>query len=915
MPPPASLPQPFIPLNSHHATLETVGGKGLNLSRLVRAGFPVPDGFLIPTSAYQEYVRHNHLDSRIKAELQELGAASAGELTAASEKIRALFTADTILPELADALEGGWRWLDGDPVAVRSSATAEDLPELSFAGQQDTYLNVVGAEALQEAVVKCWSSLWTARAIGYRARNGIPHEEIALAVVVQKMVPSQSSGVLFTANPLNGLRSQVVIDATLGLGEALVSGQVEPDHYVVNPVEGTILQKALGSKSLVIRGKDGGGVVSREADASDRQALPDGAILQLAQMGKEIESLYGFPQDIEWAYLPEGEEQKTGKIYILQSRPITSLFPLPEDMPPEPLKVLVGLHTVQGILEPITPLGQDLLKSILTHAGDLFDLNYTLETQSAFFSAGERLWINTTAILRNPIGHRAAPEVIKFIDPGVSRAYKELVKDERLTPGKFRPRLKSIWRFAKFLIPIVYRVGKAYRSPDKQRQKVTRAFDDRVAAAQSSLKAHGELWVDYSNRVGLIRQIQDLFTDPVIPEGVPLVMAGMAPFFGILQRYAYQVAEVTGEEHYRTLHMEVARGLPNNVTTEMDLELWETAKRIQRDSTSAVLFGQATAEELSENYLTGSLPPQAQSAVADFLQRYGMRGLGEIDIGRPRWSEDPVHILQVLQSYLRIDNSGMAPDAVFERGGEAAQRAAALLEDQVRKLRFGRLKARLVRFAVSRYRAVAGMREAPKFVIIRIMGVLRHALLQSGEELVNAGMISECDDLFFLTIDELESSAADRQITPQMRDAIQQRRAVRQREMRRVQIPRVMLSDGRAFYEGVAAPAEDSEIILGDPVSPGVAEGPVRVVLDPQATQLEPGEILVCPGTDPAWTPLFLAAGGLVMEVGGMMTHGSVVAREYGIPAVVGVDQATKRLHTGQIIRVDGSTGEIEVIG
>lgn len=912
---PAALPQPFLPLSSPQASLETVGGKGLNLSKLARAGFPVPDGFLIPTPVYQEYVEHNHLAPEIRAALQELDAASAGELTAASEAIRMLFAEGNIPPGFPGALEIAWRWLGAGPVAVRSSATAEDLPDLSFAGQQDTYLNVIGVQALQEAVLKCWSSLWTGRAIGYRVRNGIPQDDVSLAVVVQKMVPGRASGVLFTANPLNGLRSQVVIDATLGLGEALVGGQVEPDHYVVTFGENADLQKSLGSKAVVIEGKTEGGVVSRETDASARQALPDEHILQLARLGKDVEALYGFPQDIEWAYLPVDDERSTRDgLYILQSRPVTSLYPLPEGMPQEPLKVLIGFHTLQGILEPITPLGQDLLKLILTRAGHLFDLDYTLESQTAFSSAGERLWINVTAILRHPFGHKVSPRLIKVADPGISRAFGELVQDERLAPRKSQPSLISIWRFVKFILPILTRIAKTLRTPDRQRKKVDELFASRVSSLQASLQERGNMWADYSQRVGLIRQIQDLFADLVIPKGVPVVASGAIPFFGILQRYAKEVAEEIGDERYHSIHMEIARGLPNNVTTEMDLELWETAKKIRREPASANLFERTTAGELADGYLAGSLPLTAQDAVAEFLQKYGMRGLGEIDVGRPRWREDPAHILQVLQSYLRIDDPEMAPDRVFERGAEAAQRAAELLEEQVRKLRFGRFKARLVRFAASRYRAVAGMREAPKFAIIRVFGVLRQGLLESGEDLVDTGWLSECDDLFYMTIAELETSAANGKITAQMRESIRQRRAVRQREMRRKQIPRVMLSDGWAFYEGVAAPAEGGSAIVGDPVSPGVVEGTVRVVLDPQKAQLEPGEILVCPGTDPAWTPLFLAAGGLVMEVGGMMTHGSVVAREYGIPAVVGVHQATTRLRTGQVIRVDGSTGEVTAI-
>ena len=303
-------------------------------------------------------------------------------------------------------------------------------------------------------------------------------------------------------------------------------------------------------------------------------------------------------------------------------------------------------------------------------------------------------------------------------------------------------------------------------------------------------------------------------------------------------------------------------------------------------------------------------------AVAIFLHQYGMRGPGEIDIGRPRWREQPEPIMQVLQSYLAIDDPANAPDAVFARGVTQAEAAAQELQAAVRETPGGPVKARLVRWAISRYRALGGLREAPKFFAIRYMGIVRQGLLQSGQRLVERGMLQAADDLFFLTVSELQEIATQRGVSARLRELVVERRAVHARELRRKQLPRVLLSDGTAYYEGVRADgdAQGGDTLVGDPVSPGVVEGIVHVVFSPNGTQLAPGEILVCPGTDPAWTPLFLAAGGLVMEVGGMMTHGSVVAREYGIPAVVGVHEATRRLQSGQRVRVDGMKGVVTLL-
>jgi len=357
--------------------------------------------------------------------------------------------------------------------------------------------------------------------------------------------------------------------------------------------------------------------------------------------------------------------------------------------------------------------------------------------------------------------------------------------------------------------------------------------------------------------------------------------------------------------------MVITRALPDNVTTQMDLTLWDTAKAIRADPAAADAFRQLDAATLAGRYLAGALPAAAQAAVAQFMERYGMRGLGEIDLGQPRWRDDPTATMHTLQSYLQID-PGQAPDAVFARGQRAAQEAIASLAAAARRQRGGWLRERLVRGAARRIRVLMGARETPKFLLIREFGLARGALLAAGQGIAAAGIIDQADDLVYLTVAELQALAAHQ---PQdWKSLIAERRAAYQREARRRQVPRLLISDGRAFYEGVGAQTDTGQVISGSPVSPGVVEGAVHVVLDPGTARLAPGEILVCPGTDPAWTPFFMVAGGLITEVGGLMTHGSVVAREYGIPAVVGVDRATQRLKTGQRIRLDGSSGQIVLL-
>jgi pyruvate,water dikinase len=358
--------------------------------------------------------------------------------------------------------------------------------------------------------------------------------------------------------------------------------------------------------------------------------------------------------------------------------------------------------------------------------------------------------------------------------------------------------------------------------------------------------------------------------------------------------------------------------MPYNPTTEMDLALWELARTIRSDPESFQVFHSASPAELSDRFQARSLPPSAARALSQFLTRYAGRGFGEIDLGRPRWGEDPTHVFEMLSSFLQIQDETQAPDVVFARSAQSAEHAIDILVQSIRQARLGWLKAPLARFFAVRARALMGLRESPKFFAVRLMYLIRQELLKSGQEFVQAGELDQADDFFFLTFKELDIFARQPELTndpssPPMdwQNLIKNRRQTYQREFLRKQIPRLLVSDGRAVYEGIANPLEQENAIVGSPVSPGSVEGLVRVVLDPRQAGLLPGEILVCPGTDPSWTPLFLSAAGLVMEVGGMMTHGAVVAREYGIPAVVGVDRATTRLHTGQRIRLDGSSGQI----
>jgi phosphohistidine swiveling domain-containing protein len=889
----------ILPFDSTEATLEAAGGKGMNLVRLTRAGFAVPPGFLISTDAYREFVNANRWLPEILSGVAGLSAEDASALERASAQMRVAFSAGKMPGELEAAIRLTYAELGNKPVAVRSSATAEDLPDLSFAGQQDTYLNVIGEEQLLEAVVNCWSSLWTARAIGYRIRNGIDHNEAALAVVVQEMVPSDASGVLFTANPLTGLRTESAIDATLGLGEALVSGQVEPDHYVVDTLERRILTKTLGAKKISTRGKRGGGVETIEEDAEGRQALSDEQILQVAEAGTQIQDEYAFPQDIEWALAAD-------KLYILQSRPITSLYPVPKESL-DPLIVWFSFGSVQGLLGAITPLGQDAIRMAFSGAGKLFGAQVHYDQTEVLVPAGERLWIKVSDLMRNPIGARIYKTFLGFGEPSVRQILQVLANDPRLAVGKGHMDFGTVRALLGFLLPIVGRVAVNLHDPVKART----AFQGYIESQLVQPNITGE--DKFARLAQRLEFMQKHISTPLyrlLPRFIPLLGPSLASL-NLLTHMAGEETASKTDHGFSATALEVTRGLPDNVTTEMDLALWNTAKAIRQDAASREMFLESDARVLASRYLSGILPEAAQTAIADFMKRYGMRGLAEIDMGQLRWREEPSSVMQTLQSYLQIPDE-LAPDVLFKKGANAAELAIERSAAQARRGLGGALRERIVRAAGRRIRTLMGLRESPKFFIVRLMGIIRSELLASGEEFASEGIIEKPEDLFFLHFGELQALA--NRDGRDWKTLIAERHAIYERENRRKQVPRVLVSDGRAFYEGLGSESDTGDVITGSPVSPGVAEGVVHVIFDPRGAQLAPGEILVCPGTDPAWTPLFMVAGGLITEVGGMMTHGSVVAREYGIPAVVGVHQATSRLKDGQRIRIDGTTGKIMIL-
>jgi pyruvate,water dikinase len=771
---------------------------------------------------------------------------------------------DVVLPaDLAEAITSAVaEFGQTTPLAVRSSATAEDLPFASFAGQQETFLNIVGTVAVLEAVKRCWASLWTDRAVVYRANNQIDQRSVRLAVVIQLLVDAAAAGVLFTADPLTGRRQHAVIEASAGLGEAVVSGAVNPDHWLVDSLAGAALE---GPSD---------GVLTRPQ------------LQELTRLGQRIEQHFGAPQDIEFAV------DKQGTSWIVQSRAITTLYPLPEPTDPRDLHVYLSFNVAQGVFRPLTPMGIDAFRVFSIAMAALFGIE---RTTSVLKEAGGRLFIDLTAAVRSKFWRR----VVRFaLSQGEARSgvlIERLMDDPRLAP---RPshRPEGLGRVAhalrRTLLPP--RVVGAWLAPGRARRRLMQArreVRDWPTPPPTATAAE---------RVDAAESMLRTWPSVVIPRLAPVMIGGLAAF-GLAHRLAG--ADAAGEDFDA-----VRRALPYNPTTEMDLALWRLAEAVRKDADARAVLGQQSAAELAAAYGASSLPPTLQRGLAAFLAEYGHRAIAEIDIGLPRWSDDPSPLLAHLANYLELDESAQSPEAQFQAA--AAEAEAALRRIVGRVALRSRFRAGVVRFLLRRGRALAGFREMPKFLVVLILAHARAQLGLVGRELAARDALSAPDDVFFLTFDDVRRALSG----VDQRSTVAERRARYAEEMRRRHVPRLLLSDGTEPRLAVEQlDSADGNVLRGTPASAGTVSGRARVILDPAGARLVPGEILVAPSTDPGWTPLFLTAGGLVMEMGGAMSHGAVVAREYGIPAVVGVPAATERITDGEHISVDGSAGTVQV--
>lgn len=842
-----------------------VGGKGALLGELSQLdGVRVPPGFCVTTHAFGRFIDEAPTIKEKLTELVGLRSEDSEAIRVMSAGIRGALERLTIPDDVAGPIDEAVAALDqGAAFAVRSSATAEDSPAASFAGQHDTFLNVPGAAVLDH-VKRCWASLFTERAVTYRLRNGVDHRGGHMAVVVQQMVMADVAGTMFTADPVTSNRHIVSVEAVFGLGEAVVSGLVKADAYRVRA--GEVIERSIATKRLAGAASPGGGTERQPIDA-DRQtqpALTDDGVLRLAELGRRIEAHFGRPQDIEWCLIGDSFE-------IVQSRPITTLFPIP-DAEDSNDHVYVSVGHQQMMTDAMKPLGLSF---------------WLLTTPAPMREAGGRLFVDVTSALSSPESRAGLLAMAGRSDP--------LIRDA----------LETVVDRGDFLPPSTDHapIGPPSANPAAPIEPDPVIVTELIADTEASLDT---LRREISTTSGpelfefILADLGELKQRLFDPRSHQAVMAAIAATWWLNDH----LEEWLGE---RGAADTLAQSAANNVTAEMGRALLDVADTIRPHPAVVAFLERVDGDDFVDELPRVTGGEQARAAITGFLDTYGMRCVGEIDITRPRWAERPATLVPLILGNIKNFEAGAATRR-FEQGRhEAATRERELL-DRLRDLPDGASKASATKAMIDRLRAFIGYREYPKYGMVSRYFIYKQALLNEGNQLTAAGVIDEPDDIYYLTFHELHDAVRNDHVDRNMID--QRKREHKMHET--LTPPRVITSDGAIFAGAYHRDDVPPGALVGLPVSTGAVEGRARVVHDIAEADLEPGDILVTTHTDPSWSPLFITIAGLVTEVGGLTTHGAVVAREYGLPAVVGVEHATRLITDGQHIHLDGTNGYIQ---
>jgi rifampicin phosphotransferase len=866
---------------STKADISRVGGKGANLIELSKIkGINVPEGFCITTEAYKKAFENNARLNSLLDQLSLLKRNEKDKIKTISDQIHGVIE-NTIIPEeITEAITAELRILgENHSYAVRSSATAEDLPTASFAGQHDTYLNIIGKDSILKHISTCWASLYTERAVTYRIQNNFDHRKVFLAVIIQRMVIPKSSGIMFTADPVTSNRKVTSIDASYGLGEAVVSGLVNPDIYKVR--DRAIINKNIAAKNIAIYALEDGGTEERKIDSDliNKQTLTDEQILRLEQMGRQIETYFACPQDIEWCLLEN-------ELYIVQSRPITTLYPIPKVTDGEHRVFLSSGH-MQMMTDPIKPLGMDFFKSVLGGPPSQ--------------EIGGRLYVDITYDLATLLGRLIAKSIIGMIgDTLITNSIINIIKDKKLIrtlpKGKdrvFKPENNS------GALSIMVNAYKIYKKndPDIIKSLISKEDDSIEKMNKEIEKLSGDelfdyIYKDHDNR-------RQKLTMPRSAGALTAVLLSEKWFNRKIKKWL-------GIKNAADTFL---MSIPNSVTSDTGLALLDVADVVRQYPAVLDYFDHAEDETFFEDVAGIEGGDAVCNSIRDYLEKYGMRCSGDIDITKPRWSEQPTLLIPMILSNIK----NFEPDSrsvKYEQGRLESEQNIQDIADRLKKLPGGKRKAVKAKRIAGIIRNYIGYREYPKFAYIKRYYMYKQAMLKEAAKLLSKGIIKEIEDVYYLHFDEFRNAVN----TGRLDYSIIESRKKDYKGYEKLTPPRVMTSDGEIITGEYDTADMPEDALPGIAVSAGIIEGRAKVVSRFEEAELEDGDILVTQFTDPSWTPLFVSIKGLVTEVGGLITHGAIIAREYGLPAVVSVENATQLIKDGQMIRVNGTEGYIQIL-
>ena len=941
------MPTYITTLDTKEDALEVVGGKGRSLAKLANAGFQVPGGFQVTTAAYRSFVADNDLQETIIELAKPAVVEGRASFEKSSTAIGQLFADTELSTEISAAIGEAYRALEGEPaLAVRSSANAEDLPGLSFAGQQETFLNVTGAEAVVAAVKNCWASLWTAQAISYRHQNGIAQDSVAMAVVAQMMVPAEVSGILFTANPATGERGELIINASFGLGEAVVSGQVTPDTYIIDKNAKTVKETLIGPKEQKIVADGEQGICLEEVSAGERaqSSLTDAMLTELVETALEVEQLYdGLPQDIEWAF-------SGGKLHLLQSRPITHLpvAPIEVDWTPRPpARYMVRKQIVDNMPDPLCPLFDELYLTQMGTKWWEWDLlanerrqqregggtvlprpsPYPLQVQNRLVGGGAQLVsLNGYAYLRTDNLHvheQREPYADEFPrHPFDTDAPDQEQHDLALMVADLSEEEQQAFRTfeaAQHVDDLALQVTMPESENPAFGQKTKTGFNDRIvgewrAVTGPRLIAVKEKWAQLD---------LDSATDEQLLAAIREMSSEEGYYWRSNSFISFAVSKFPDEQ----LQCFLRETLPDHNFTSGQLlsgiesktmqaneDLFEIAKRVRASDELTYLVivtpGKFLMKQLREHPEAG----EVVAAIDQYLSAYGHQGYS-LDFVEPTLAEDPSGLFATLKAM--VADEGYDPEHQRARAARIREEKFKEISELLSGLQYWQFRYRL--WLARRY---AHVRDEVSFLLGSCWSVLRLMALELGHRLVEVGTFLDAEDTFYLLTDELNQAIAARKsgkALPQLGELAVERRELREARKKH-RAPAVVPEEARANKyvaraESMAAQIlndDSSATMRGFAVSSGQVTAKASLVLGPaDFDKMEPGSILVAPLTTPAWTQLFAHAAGLVTDLGSILAHGSIVAREYGIPAVLGVGDGTERIAHGQRITIDGDAGTV----